>query len=91
MTAPALTYPTSPCKACNAPVIWCVTMANRRAQPLDLEPTSGGRIRIDAHGSFLLAVVVPKAEAQGRSDLRRPHHATCPYADWYRRRKGRAS
>lgn len=91
MTAQA--YPTSPCAACNAPIIWCLSERRLKPQPIDLEPTPGANIRIvkrDSDGR-LLAVVVGKHLAFGRTDLRRPHHATCPYASYYRRRNGRES
>jgi hypothetical protein len=77
------------CRSCEAPIVWGKTRAGR-AMPLDAEPDPAGNVVLLANGT---AVVLTADEAAERrltfpEEVRRmPHHATCPQADEWRRRR----
>jgi hypothetical protein len=51
--------------------------------PIDYEPAPGGNLRLRVeHGETVVDVVSPDA----RTQLHRPHFATCPDAESWRKR-----
>lgn len=100
MTAvPGQAWSGSRCSKCNAPIVWALTV-NGKYQPLDGQPNDAGNLRLldEFHATdkgVLQRVVVVKADATlefGDSGERwMPHHATCPYADEFRRPKAKTS
>jgi hypothetical protein len=80
------TYRAVPCRSCQAWVIWADTEAGNR-MPVDARPTPLGSVelRVPRGRRTPLAVVVPEGNRVGRTDLRMPHHATCPHGAAWRR------
>jgi hypothetical protein len=78
----------TPCSGCGALIRWTRTPAGHLI-PLDAEPNDKGNIRLDGEN---VAHVIPKAdlfapEQQTEGDRWMPHHATCPEAHRFRKRK----
>lgn len=70
------------CRSCGARLIWAVT-ASGRTMPVDYEPHEEGNLRLKiANGLTYVEVVAQHARGQ----LHRPHFATCPDADSWRKR-----
>lgn len=71
---------TSPCRSCDAPMVWVHTPAGKR-MPLDPDPTPDGNVEIiDGYA------VVHSQPPLEHGDLFTPHFATCPQgAEWSRR------
>lgn len=88
------------CSACKAAILWAVTETGA-AQPLDVVPVVGGNIRLRTDlpkrtsrkgGWGYLAEVVTTTRAtlldqREPEPLHMPHHATCVYAERFRKRK----
>lgn len=95
MTAPALEYPTEPCRSCGQPVIWCIT-ERLQAMPVDAEPVPDGNIQLVARpvGSFggrPLAKILNVAQRFGKTNLHTSHFVDCPQAAKWRTRKAKTS
>lgn len=80
------------CRSCGAAIIWATTDRGV-SMPVDRDPAAGGNVSLTPHaardGQWRAAVVAPRL-AFGRTDLRMPHHATCPQGRaWKRKRGGR--
>lgn len=84
------------CSKCHAPIVWCATV-NGKMQPIDAEPNPDGNLRMTPNfrpterGVLQEVVVIRKDE---QPDLfadpvvrYMPHHATCPFADEFRKPK----
>lgn len=69
----------SKCRSCNAPIIWALTESGRQ-MPVDAEPSERGNLMLVRQGTSV--VVKVQAPAPG---LHRPHFATCPQAESWRR------
>jgi hypothetical protein len=78
----------SACRSCQAPVIWTATRG-QRTMPVDAEPHPDGNVRLTydpLHEGIVVADVLGPLEALATDeDLHRPHFATCPHADDWRR------
>lgn len=84
------------CSKCSAPILWVATK-NAKMQPLDAEPNPDGNIRLTGdyrqtdRGVLPESAVITKAEEPvlfGDEVVRyMPHHATCPFAEEFRKRK----
>jgi hypothetical protein len=73
------------CRSCGAEVIWAKTEAGR-PMPVDVEPDPAGNLHLwlDGNHEYRCAVIV-----ESWPDYRprfRPHFATCPDAQSWRRR-----
>ncbi len=64
------------CRGCNAPIVWFETKAGKR-QPFNA----------DAVAVPLAAGLLPGEAMFGTIESRYAHHATCPVAPAFRRRK----
>jgi len=66
------------CQLCARLIIWATTEKNN-AMPVDPRPVPTGNIELRQRDGYRtpLAVVVPREQRDGRSDLRMPHAATC--------------
>lgn len=68
------------CRRCRAPIVWCLTTANGRRQPVDFEPTEEGNVAVMQGPDGVLYV---RTVTAARPDIRpgewraMPHHATC--------------
>jgi hypothetical protein len=74
------------CRKCGAEIVWLRTKASRALIPLNALPDKKGNVVIDAEG---LAVVVGGGLFDDTPEGERymPHHATCPSAPEFRRKK----
>ncbi|MEU7331382.1 hypothetical protein [Streptomyces parvus] len=69
------------CRRCNAPIVWCLTSANGRRQPVNAAPDETGNVAVMQGADGLLYV---RTVTTARPDIRpgewraMPHHATCP-------------
>jgi hypothetical protein len=66
-----------PCQWCreHAPVYWLRHQWTWRSAPIDAEPAPDGNIEINLELGIYR--VLPKEKREGRSNLRKNHHATC--------------
>lgn len=88
----------STCSKCQAPILWAATV-NGKMQPLDAEPNPDGNIRLTPNyrqtdrGVLQECRVIPKTELardglfEDPNPRYMPHHATCPFAEEFRRPK----
>lgn len=83
-------FPTDTCDYCPATIIWAVTR-NGTAMPVDAQPSAGANVQLvsQAGNGPPLARVLNTAEQFGKTNLRMPHHATCPKGDQLRVQRGR--
>lgn len=83
---------TQPCDYCEAPIVWTLTVNDRR-MPLDAAPVVGGNVLVLVDGPLLRATVIgtPRARAvlarQGHP-LRVTHRLSCPFVDQWTRPGG---
>lgn len=82
-------FPTDACKGCGAAVVWART-ASGAAMPVDAVPTPGANVRLSWEGSDVRAHVVKAQFAFGSKTNHLSHFVTCPKADEWRRKGGRA-
>lgn len=88
---------TVPCKGCGKPIYWVETEKGAR-MPLDPAPVEAGRIivRMGPHMGQATAHAETAEETAARLRCTEPaarvafvpHHATCPDADLFRKKKG---
>ena len=92
-------YPLDTCTSCQAQIIWGRTAMGRNL-PVDASPAAGGTVALQPGSGVPVtrpgrsgppavppqARVVPAKLAFGRTDLRCPHWASCPYANSHRRK-----
>lgn len=71
----------STCRSCGAEIIWALTDSGKR-MPVDAEPVEGGNLRLIPDGDVVRVEVVMGG---GAPLQHRPHFATCPEADIWRR------
>ncbi|MGW1313014.1 hypothetical protein ACWD6O_31230 [Streptomyces californicus] len=79
------------CRRCGAPIVWCLTSANGKRQPVNAQPTDEGNLAVTQGADGLLYVrSLTKAHPEPRPSEWRamPHHATCPSAPPPRRSSG---
>lgn len=87
------------CRSCGAPILWAITLNDRRI-PLDADPIT--TVGDDPRGLFALLQrpeppiaigldALPRDAAALGPTLRRSHFATCPNADEHRRGPGYGS
>jgi hypothetical protein len=82
-----MTYPTKPCRGCTALIVWAVSATTGGQQPIGPEPHPDGSVELVPRSQGApLARVVPATRREGRTDLHRPHHQTCPAAKPHRRK-----
>ncbi|MFE1539455.1 hypothetical protein ACFW61_03210 [Streptomyces microflavus] len=68
------------CRRCQAPIIWCLTSANGRRQPVNYEPDETGNVAVMQGADGVLYV---RTVTAARPDIKpgewqaMPHHATC--------------
>lgn len=78
------------CRSCNAPIIWATTDRGV-SMPVDRDPVAGGNVQLTPHesrpGQHRAKVVTPRLTF-GRTDLRMPHHASCPQGRAWKRKRG---
>jgi len=82
-------FPIDACKSCNARIIWARS-SNGKLMPVDAEPVRGANVRLTREGQDVRANVVRPQLAFGSTGLRHSHFVTCPKADQWRRRGGKA-
>ncbi|MEU3972376.1 hypothetical protein [Streptomyces bacillaris] len=69
------------CGRCNAPIVWCLTTANGRRQPVDATPDESGNVAVTNGADGILYVRgLTKAHPEPTPGEWRgvPHHSTCP-------------
>jgi hypothetical protein len=71
----------SVCRSCGAPIVWAVSAKSGKRMPLDARPVLNGNLDLDADGT--VTVVEPDPTLKGYVS----HHATCPDADDWRKKK----
>ncbi|MFJ9979659.1 hypothetical protein [Streptomyces cyaneofuscatus] len=70
------------CRRCHAPIVWCLTSANGRRQPVDAEPSEEGNVAVSSGADGILYV---RTVTAARPDIKpgewqaMPHHATCAF------------
>jgi hypothetical protein len=93
--APGQAWPGSLCSKCRASILWAATI-NGKMQPLDAVPNDAGNLRLipewvaTERGALQrVHVVKPDVTLSFDDDGVRymPHHATCPFADEFRKPK----
>jgi hypothetical protein len=67
------------CRSCGADIVWAVTPSGAR-QPLDAKPDKRIALEMSDDGAPPLARIV---------NTYTPHHATCPDAERWRKRRGK--
>jgi hypothetical protein len=82
-------FPRETCASCHADIVWARTTSGA-AMPVDAEPTRGANVRLRWENSDARAEVVKAALAFGSTGLHLSHFVTCPKADQWRRRGGKA-
>lgn len=70
------------CKSCGASILWVTTKVSGRRMPLNAEPDPQGQMVLRAGEASYLPLDQPWAGARYTS-----HHATCPQADSWRKKK----
>lgn len=81
---------TATCRSCGRPILWCTSVATGRAMPVDADPTPDGNVEVTEHpdpAASMLRAVVHAQPPLGSPPLRMAHHATCPQADEWRKRR----
>lgn len=90
------------CSKCHADILWVATK-NGKMQPLDAIPDPAGNVRLEEpavyrstqRGALRASQVITKAERESlfpiEGDRYMPHHATCPFAEEFRKPKAKAS
>lgn len=79
-----MAYPIDKCRSCEAPVIWTVTVKDKR-MPVDAEPSPDGNVELTPTPVGPPLATVHAQPPLGVDDLRLSHFATCPDAkDWKR-------
>jgi hypothetical protein len=73
----------SRCRSCQAPIIWAVT-AEGRKMPVDAAPHQDGRLVLSWKEDGWQVRVAPHGGSL--TQRHRPHFATCPDADSWRKR-----
>lgn len=79
------------CRRCNAAIVWCLTSANGKRQPVNAQPTDEGNLAVTQGADGLLYVrSLTKAHPEPRPSEWKamPHHATCPSPPPPRRSSG---
>lgn len=71
-----MSFPTTPCDACAAPIILATT-ASGAPMPVDAEPAAGANIELRARAGAPVGYPVRTARRIGRVDLRHRHATTC--------------
>lgn len=71
----------SACRSCGAEIIWAITPAGRR-MPVDAAPDPTGTLRLAQEPYNVTVVVAGPSDEEPRH---RPHFATCPQANEWRR------
>ncbi|MER7696198.1 hypothetical protein [Streptomyces sp. NPDC096095] len=69
------------CRRCHAPIVWCLTSANGRRQPVNADPDASGNVAVmqGADGAlYVRTVTVARPEIRPGEWRAMPHHATCP-------------
>ncbi|MEV6477652.1 hypothetical protein [Streptomyces sp. NPDC051657] len=69
------------CKHCHAPIVWCLTSANGRRQPVNYAPDETGNVAVmqGADGKlYVRAVTAARPEIRPGEWPAKPHQATCP-------------
>ena len=74
--------PTEPCRSCGAPVVWAITESGKR-MPVDAKSDDRGRLRLYVDN---LGVVHVTHDPFSATVHFRPHFATCPDAESWRKR-----
>lgn len=75
----------SNCRACGAPMIWAKTV-NGSLQPFDAEPSEKGNVVIkDGIAHVIKEDLFSEEAPEGQRFM--PHHATCPEAKKFRKKK----
>lgn len=82
-------FPVAQCRACDADIIWARTSSGK-AMPVDAALTAGANVLLRWEGSDVAARVLNASHAFGTRDTRLSHFVTCPKADEWRRKNGRA-
>lgn len=82
----------STCRGCGAPIVWIKTPGGKAMpcdpSPIYFRPAPGAKEKIvTTKGEVLSAEIVHGAEAADAGY--RPHWATCPQADSFKRKGGR--
>jgi NTP pyrophosphatase (non-canonical NTP hydrolase) len=74
-----------PCSTCGSPMLWTLTSATGKRQPLDATPSAGGDITVEIEdgGAVLRSTHWGTPHAGGH----KTHFATCPHAAQHRRRR----
>jgi len=70
------------CQSCGAPIVWAVTDSGKR-MPVDPRVVDGGKLKL----YVAAGVVRVRHVAAPDGALHRPHFATCPDAESWRRRR----
>ncbi|WP_069737437.1 hypothetical protein [Streptomyces sp. EN27] len=69
------------CRRCSAPIVWCLTSANGKRQPVNYEPDETGNVAVmqGADGKlYVRAVTAARPEIRPGEWQAKPHQATCP-------------
>jgi hypothetical protein len=74
--------PTEPCRSCGAFVVWAITESGKR-MPVDCEADIRGKLRLHIDN---LGVVRVTHDPFSQTPHYRPHFATCPDAESWRKR-----
>lgn len=82
----------SKCRSCGAKILWAEVVGSRKLIPLDPEPSERGNVKVEQSWAG-----IPRAKTFGSlealelrdagHELYVAHHATCPDADAWRRKK----
>ncbi|WP_433406923.1 hypothetical protein [Streptomyces sp. CA-146814] len=68
------------CRRCRAPIVWCLTSANGRRQPIDAVPDEKGNVAVSSGADGILyvrTVTAARPEIRPGEWQAMPHHATC--------------
>ncbi len=84
------------CRACQMEIVFAETnrlhLGKPVVMPVDAEPDRNGNVFLSVKGGKYYAGVIKKNQAAGMRDagqeLHRPHFATCPQADRFRKAYG---
>lgn len=79
--------PLEHCRSCGRSIVWART-PNRKAMPLDPEPTPRGNLVVSLTADVLHAAMVKGPQRDGIRAAHQPlylsHFTTCPHADTWR-------
>ncbi|MBK3556266.1 hypothetical protein JHN55_06900 [Streptomyces sp. MBT56] len=70
------------CRRCHAPIVWCLTTANGKRQPVNATPDAAGNVAVTngADGALYVRGLTKAHPEPTQSEWRgRPHHSTCPF------------